>query len=197
MKSNILIVTSLCFITLTACTSAPSADNDRPTRQSDTINVSTSTATSAATEPATPTSAWTYSTEQDKMGGAAEIAQLNSPDVLDFDFPYNGGATAMLFIRKTPEHGTDVILMISKGQFHNSYGNNNVRLRFDNEKPITVSYNESADASTDKIFLNGAQSIIGRLKKAKKLVIEAGFYQAGSRQMEFNVEGLKWPIPEQ
>jgi len=47
-------------------------------------------------------------------------------------------------------------------------------------------------ASSDVIFLSPESKIIDKLKKAKKVVIEPEFYQAGYQQVSFDVSGLEW-----
>lgn len=44
----------------------------------------------------------------------------------------------------------------------------------------------------DVIFLNNSKKFINNLKKSKKVMIEATFFDAGSKVIEFDVEGLKW-----
>jgi hypothetical protein len=137
-------------------------------------------------------SRWIYSEQEDKMSdNPIKTASIVANEQLEFDFPYSGGATATLTIRKK-NSSTDVYLRISTGQFHGDYENPSVRIKFDNEKPKRYSYSEAEDASSDIIFLNSERELIAKMEKAKKMIIEAEFYQEGRRQMEFDVAGLKW-----
>src|SRR4029450_6981661 len=61
---------------------------------------------------------WGYDAIADEVrGGTIYRASIDSQNSTYFDFPYNGGSTLTLTIRKHPEYGTDVIFDISKGQF--------------------------------------------------------------------------------
>ncbi|UFH55495.1 SHOCT domain-containing protein [Spirosoma sp. KNUC1025] len=139
-----------------------------------------------------PAEKWFYFDNSDKMGSKYYIATIDANEQLQFDFPYNGGSTASFSIRKKGA-STDVYLKVSKGQFitHSSDGGT-ARIRFDDGKPITYSTSGAADYSSDIIFFDNEKAIIAKLKKAKKIVIEAPFYNEGNQQMEFDVAGFKW-----
>jgi hypothetical protein len=42
------------------------------------------------------------------------------------------------------------------------------------------------------LFIDNEARFVAQLKKARRLRVEATFYQEGSRGIEFNVEGLQW-----
>lgn len=145
------------------------------------------------TEQKAETAGWSYRDQEDKMGSPMKFASLDSKDILEFGFPYDGGSTSRLTLRKTPS-GTDIMYFISKGQIVsvNPVNGGNVRVRFDDEKPMTVSAEGSSDYSNDVIFLGSTNKIIQKLKNSKRMVIEVEFYNEGKRQVEFDVSGLTW-----
>lgn len=134
---------------------------------------------------------WTYDERTDEMSGKKSFFGYNqSEDVASFSFPYEGGSTLQIVVRKK-DGVTDAMLIISKGQFIGSY-NGKVRLKFDDEQAYSVGYSETSDGSSETIFLNGASSFISKLKKHKKLKIECEFYDQGRHIFNFNIEKLKW-----
>ena len=139
-----------------------------------------------------PSSKWLYSDEEDKMTSKKKYyAQLIANDELMFDFPYNGGSVATLTIRKKRGE-VDAMLKISKGQFIHDYEGGSIKVRFGNAKPSIYAISKSSDQSSNLIFIDNVSRFISNLKKYKKLLIEAEFYNEGVRQIEFNIEGFKW-----
>jgi hypothetical protein len=140
-----------------------------------------------------PKSKWEYGEDADKMSNQKRyFAFTTSTNKIEFEFPYNGGSSFQLVVRNMGQ-GNEVMLSVSKGQFMTSImDSESLRLKFDEEAPFNVNYNSSADASTDAIFLRSSSKIISKLKSAKKLMIEAPFFNAGRQIIYFDVEGLNW-----
>jgi len=140
-----------------------------------------------------PSGNWEYTSNEDKVrGGTSYYASTTSTNSISQGFPY-GDSNLRMTVRKSPAYGTDVILTLESGQlmcpsYEGCYGT----VRFDNGSPKRVNFNGAADGSSDTIFVEGAKSLITRMKKAKKAVIEIEVYQAGRPQFEFNVDGLRW-----
>lgn len=136
---------------------------------------------------------WDYSSRTDQMRNQTiTYASLVSDTILNFDFPYNGGTTFTLTLRKTGDE-TDVMLIASKGQFtcfDSSEGR--VQMKFDEGEVFHYSCGRSADGSSNVLFLGPEDMILRQLKASRHLTIEAQFYQEGNRQIEFTTEGLKW-----
>ena len=87
----------------------------------------------------------------------------------------------------------EILVGVSKGQFMPSImESETVRVKFDDEPPFNVTYNSAADASTDVIFLSSYNKLISKLKTAKKVMIEAPFFDAGRQIIYFDIEGLVW-----
>ncbi|TCN63697.1 hypothetical protein [Acetobacteroides hydrogenigenes] len=136
---------------------------------------------------------WNYSQEFDEMNSSTSyFAWSESTNTLDFQFPYEGGSSFTLTVRKNAS-GTNVYLKVSKGQFMTSVmGEESLRIKFDEEKPQSFSYSSAADGSSDIIFINSESRLINKLKTAKKIIIETTFYNEGKQKVYFNVEGLDW-----
>ena len=143
--------------------------------------------------PEKPTSPWIYTTEKDKMGDETKFASVMSDDILNFQFPYDGGVTSTLTVRKKRGQ-TDIYFRVSEGQIMaaNSYDGGTIRVKFDDEKPMTLGVSGASDHSSDIIFLDSTTKILNKLKTAKKVVLEVEFFNEGKHQIEFKVDGLEW-----
>lgn len=138
-----------------------------------------------------PKSNWQYSEDKDEMTSQKRLfATCLSTNEIQFEFPYNGGSFFTLTVRNMG-NGNEVVLEVSKGQFMSGF-NSALRLKFDDEQPMSIGYSDAADGSSNVIFLNSSNKIISKLKTAKKLLIEATFFSAGSKHIQFDVSGLKW-----
>lgn len=139
-----------------------------------------------------PAIAWNYQESTDKMRNeTTKYASITSSNKVSFGFPYQGGSTMELTIRKSPKYGKDIVIEISSGQFTCMMGCT-IHMKFDNGKIERFSANGAADGSSDVIFAKPFGAILTKLQKAKKLVVEADFYNEGANQFEFNVSGLNW-----
>jgi hypothetical protein len=135
---------------------------------------------------------WTYAVKEDSMGRKSRLAQVKSSNSVEFDFPYQGVQNAALILRKHPQYGTEVILVLERAQFLcSSIEDCIVNVRFDDGPIQRFSAGEPSDHSTNKLFIHNAGTFISRLSKAKIVRMEPEFYQAGRRVSEFNVEGFR------
>jgi hypothetical protein len=147
----------------------------------------------ATTSPEIPISNWQYDSVTDKMTSKQKIfANTVSTNILQFDFPYDGGSTANILLRKQNKK-TEVLITISKGQFNTSIIDGaSVKVRFDDDPAQNYYVTGPSDGSYDVIFINATSKFINRLKTSSTVKIEAEFFQSGFRVMEFNTSGLKW-----
>ncbi|RBL92413.1 hypothetical protein [Chitinophaga flava] len=137
-------------------------------------------------------SAWRYSEDEDKMtSDKVYHAEVDANELLQFEFPYQGGSTATLYLRNKNKKN-NLLLMVSKGQFNSSFQGQNIKVRFDDDKPMTFGTSNANDGDTKVLFIDNVSKFIARMKTAKKVLIEAEFYRSGVRQMEFNVSGFNW-----
>lgn len=136
---------------------------------------------------------WRYDEFSEQMGrGTVRLAQVNSLNEVNFDFPYRGAQRGTLTLRSHPKYGKDVILFIEKGQFLCAIDECTVAVRFDDGRAQNYSAMGPADHSTTSLFIRGHDRFVSAAKKAKRVAIEAHFYQAGTRVFEFDISGLKW-----
>jgi hypothetical protein len=135
---------------------------------------------------------WSYSEDKDEMRGTAtKYAQTDSENELDFGFPYDN-SHGTLMLRKRPSDGLNVILSI-KGQFIcNSFEGETVAVKFDSGPIEHFGCNEAADGSPGYLFIEAPQKFVRKLRKAKKVIIEAQFFEHGRQQLTFDVAGLNW-----
>lgn len=136
---------------------------------------------------------WVYTDREDKMNSTTTyIARVNAKELMQFDFPYHGGTESSIMVRKNAS-GTDVMLIISQGQFITSFtGDQYIKAKFGENKPKNYSISRSSDGSTEVVFINNDKNFIANLKANNTVIIEAEFYQEGIRQMEFNIQNFEW-----
>ena len=139
---------------------------------------------------------WQYEKFIEEMDDSeTRTATITSDNSMNFDSPYQGGSYMTIVVRKTKKWGTDVFIRISDGQFvcSNYNGTNYVRVRFDEKAPIKFTTNEASDGSTDMLFLDNPHKFITFAKKAKRILIEAPFYEEGFCVFTFTTDKkLEW-----
>lgn len=172
--------------------------NQKPANSTDTAKTDTAQKTNAANvsdKKADVDSSvmWKYETDTDKMTSKLKFfAIIKSTNQLNFAAPYDGGSTAAITVRNQNKKN-EVILSIDKGQFVCDVNDGcAIKIRFDNDPAITCRGNEPSDYSSTTLFIDPASKIIMHAKKAKKMIVQAEFYQEGLQEMEFNVDGFKW-----
>ncbi|MBD2751422.1 hypothetical protein [Spirosoma validum] len=188
----------LSLLTVVAC-----SGNEKSTQNkaADSINTSVNTATrpvDALPDKPTPqngavagSNAWHYEKKVDKEGRTVYKASIISPTLLEFDFPYNGGSTATMTIRKR-ETDTHVYIQVSKGQFNRSFQEGKARVRFDGGPPMTYAFLAAENGSANIVFFNSEQTLINKMKAARNMVVDVEFAGQGKRQITFKTTGLKW-----
>lgn len=147
----------------------------------------------ALTETTTGTArTWIYSEETDqKEAGKKYSADILANELLQFDFPEDGGSTVMLSIDKTSTI-TKALLNISKGQFSAGIEGSSINIGFDNALPLAFKASSVTDNGEAIISIDDVNGLIKKLRSAQKMTIQADFYDSGSRQMTFDVAGFKW-----
>jgi hypothetical protein len=151
------------------------------------------TAIPAASKPEQVISEWTYSTEKDEMRGAeSRYAELEASNTIDLDFPY-GEQRGRILVRQSPKFGFDILVGVSSGQIMcNAYSNSHINVKFDDGPIHRYGCTDASDGSNNMVFVEGPNGFLNNLKKSKKAVIEAEFFQNGMQQMTFNTANLKW-----
>ena len=166
-------------------------DKDDKTTTSSSSNNTTSEETTTEKKPKNESN-WRYSEDIDQMDNTKRTdASIESDNSIKFDFPY-GNSDFTLSIRNW-KGKTDLYLTCTKCQFiAGVMGETTYRIKFDDEAPINVSANHSSSGGADVVFLGNEKKVISKLKTAEKVIIEAQFYEAGYKQINFSTKGLKW-----
>ena len=135
---------------------------------------------------------WVYENRMDAEEGTTHKASITSPTRLQFGFPYEGGSSATLIIRKRDTETATVYLRVSRGQFNKSFQGGNVRITFDGKAPQTYAYSAAANGSATVIFFDAATALIRKLQTAQNTTIDVTFSNQGNRKIEFRTAGLRW-----
>lgn len=125
-------------------------------------------------------------------GKISKWACVSSTNQLQFDFPYHGGSTGELCVRKRADGSRDAWVEVDKGQFICHYDNCTVRVKFDDGAIRSFGMAESSSGNSNILFFNSYGTFTSSLKKAKRVKVEAQYYQRGREVLEFDVAGLKW-----
>lgn len=175
-----------------ALTSLLSCQNEiKGTANTDTLISDAAITTKQQVEEKSNDESWTYQEKEDKMTSQKSFfAFVKSPTELGFKFPYENSVSGLTIRKKRGE--TDIMLQVSSGQFKSDYDGTTIKARFDSDKAITFSCSSSSDGSSNVLFIDNVKKFMSNLKTHNKLVIEAEFYSEGLRQIEFNIQGLKW-----
>ncbi|AYL98265.1 hypothetical protein [Mucilaginibacter celer] len=131
---------------------------------------------------------WVYSHNNPEKIYSANIIADN---LLQFDFPHNGGSTVTLSIDKTKRKNR-ALINISKGQFGAGIDGSSITIGFDNEQPMAFKASSVSDEGAAVIAIDDADRLIKNLRSARKMTVQADFYDAGEREMNFEVAGFKW-----
>lgn len=177
---------------------APKPDNvataSDPSNKASAPKAQIASADSAPPAPSsTSTSHWEYSESRDEMRNAeTKNASVRSENTVKFDFPY-GETGATLWVRKDPKFGLDVAFQVDSGQvLCHSFGDSKVWVKFD-DKPIqTFTCTGTSDGSSETAFFTNGSRALAELRKAKRTIVEAEFYQEGRQQFIFDTQGLIW-----
>ena len=140
-------------------------------------------------------SEWQYRQNKDELREATSyFAENNSKNTIDFGFPYNS-STMTLTLRKDPKYGNDVIFDVN-GQFNGCLINScKISVKFDNNKIETYRMVGSDGGDNSTLFIESPKAMktfVAKLKKSKKLIVEASFYNYGKGQFTFDTQGLEW-----
>jgi hypothetical protein len=136
---------------------------------------------------------WTYDSTMDKMTDKNTVtAIIKSKDILELDFPYNGGSICSLTLRDSPKYGIDCILQINDGQFNYSYDDTYITCRFDEEPAVKWNCSRASDGSSNVLFMKNSKRFIEKLKRSDKTLVEFDLYQNGIHTVEFITSGLIW-----
>jgi len=168
--------------TQTAATTPAEVPDAKPSASAETVPV-----------PEAPASKWSYSESEDEMRGTkSRFASITSENEVDLDFPY-GEQRGKLTLRKNPSSGLNIMFAVDEGQILcNSFTNTKISVKFDGGPVRSMSCTGTDDGSSHVAFFTNEGPVLAGLKKAKRTIIEADFYQKGSQQFVFETAGLNW-----
>ncbi len=134
---------------------------------------------------------WRYDRTTDRMTGHENLTAMStSVNTFSLGAPYAGSQHAYLTARKHPRHGNDIVLRIERGQFNCMPDDCGVLARFDNRPPQRYAAVGPEDHRSDMLFIRDFRRFYGQALKSKRVLIEAVFFNNGTKQLEFDVEGL-------
>jgi hypothetical protein len=174
-------------------TTNPFAHIDRNQSVDDVAATPTTEASATATEALPAPEDWAYWTSFDEVRrDTIYRASLTSENSVSFGFPYEGGSSLTLMVRKHPTYGNDVIFKISTGQFVCGTDSCSGTINY-GAGPEVIALSESTDNSSDTLFASDGDEVIKRLTATKKVIVELPFYQEGNRQFTFEATApLVW-----
>lgn len=143
--------------------------------------------------PAQPASNWEYSDQKDEMRGtSSKLAQVKSDNTVDLEFPY-GETHGQIWIRQRAEDGLSVAFEVESGQvLCNDFGDSHVSIKFDDGPVQKFRCSGTSDGSNNVAFIDDARRALADLKKSKRAIVEAEFFEQGRKQFKFETAGLDW-----
>ena len=191
----IVAVVSFFLVGIFAPKSEPNANGANaaatPTKST---NAVASNNKSSSPIPAEAESKWEYSETRDQMRDTtAKLASITSENIVDLEFPY-GEVHGELWIRKRPEDGLNVAFQVDKGQVlcHSFSDDDYISIKFDDGPIHRFRCAGTSDGSSETAFLLDESRMLAGLKRAKRTVVEAEFFQQGRQQFVFETAGLSW-----
>lgn len=188
-----------CLFLLCACSphkqeSQQALDSAQASFTTNTGQTTMPTAQSSTTKSGTVADAgkWLYEKRVDNEGRTVSKASTRSPTRLELAFPYTGGSTATLTIRKRVGSDTHLYIQLSNGQFNRSFQGGQARVRFDGGSSRLYSFSAAENGSANIIFFDATQALIQKLKAAQTMLIDVEFAGQGYQQIEFKTAGLHW-----
>lgn len=137
--------------------------------------------------------AWSYNESEDMDGVKSYQASLDSKNKIEFKFPYNDGSRLSITLFAN-EKGkvTSSWLFISSGQF-NYFNESYIRIKFDDKKSDLYAIKKDLDSRSGKMdsLIITDKRFLKNLLKAKKVVIQAVYYNEGAQEFTFEVPEIQ------
>jgi len=133
---------------------------------------------------------WKYSAEKDVSGKESLYATTLSTRKVDLGVNYRM-VDGVLTLRRHAKLGYDVIFSVTAGQIVcRSYTPCQVIVRFDDHPTQVYTAIGTSNVSATTIAIKGFERFVGAARNAKKVTIEAEFYQRGNQSFSFDIAGL-------
>lgn len=140
---------------------------------------------------------WTYDSQTDPMTSkTGQVAQIESINSLDLQFPYRGLNRGTVVVRAHPRYGFDVFVMVDKGQIVcHSARPCAMSVRFDNAPPMRFTAVRANDGRSTAVFLRPAEKFVAEARKSHAILVQLTMYQAGEQLLKFaSDKPLEWTL---
>lgn len=136
---------------------------------------------------------WRWSSSRDPMSDGTILSNwVRSSDTFSFGFPYGGAQRATLEIRTHPRWGRAVLLSVERGQFACGAPDDcEARIRFDDGPVQGWRLGTPSDHASDTRFVLDHTRFVRAVSRSKKVRVEVGFFQEGTRTFEFETVGYE------
>jgi len=136
---------------------------------------------------------WQYDTRRDEMRGTTtRNASLTSANQVSLSFPY-GTVRARLVVRQRPQDGLNVMFIADEGQvLCNSFSDSRLSVKFDDGPVRTFGCDGASSGSPEIAFFSAPREVLAQIKRARRMIVEAEFYNDGPQQFTFELAGLNW-----
>lgn len=139
---------------------------------------------------------WNYQRPMDKISGEkgllASTTSLNNV-VSSFGIKDH----AILVVKEHPRYGEQIILVLKRSQFVCESEGCDIKIRFDNQEPISKKGYEPDDGNTSVLNLGYSEDFLRSLIDSKVMHIEVPIYRGGRQVIDFNTSNLKWERPKE
>lgn len=140
---------------------------------------------------ASSAAAWEVRESQDEMTGKKLVsASVESVNVANFGWPYQGDTRGWLMVRKHPRFGQDVLFGIEKGQIVCRASGCNALVRFDDRPPVKFGAVGPEDHDPKMIFFTNTKQFVAELRKAKRVRVAVTVHREGEPVFEFDTSGF-------
>ena len=140
---------------------------------------------------ASSAAAWDVRESQDEMTGKKLVsASVDSTNVANFGWPYQGDTRGWLMVRKHPRFGQDVLFGIENGQIVCRASGCNVLVRFDDRPPVKFGAVGPEDHDPKMIFFTNTKKFVAELRKAKRVRVAVTVHREGEPMFEFDTSGF-------
>lgn len=147
-----------------------------------------------AAPPAPQVQRWEVSEYSDEMSGTTTKAyRLIAQESLNLEFPYQGRNMGHLYVRFPSKGKPDAFFELDKGNLVCGYRDCAMKVKFDDEAPVSFSASKSTDNSSNVLFFDNPQRFIQKARTAKQIFVEVNFFQQGYQLVKFRPAD---PLPQ-
>ena len=146
----------------------------------------------AVTGSASAESAWKEQTFTDEMRNTSIFTtSTKSLNTARLSFPYSGGTTVQIVLRKDSNSKTSALLLVSRGQMLCDPDSCALDAKFDDNDVEEIHAFRPDGAPAGLFMIHRGDLLIEKIKASKRVTLELNFFDHGSEQFKFDVRGLK------